>query len=63
MNKNTVYVLSNLNMAMCHAFIKDQTMMPPPMVIDFLDKSRNEIPTRVQDGFGDEFPLCNGSRN
>lgn len=41
MNKNMVYVLSNLSMGMCHAFIKDQATMPPPMVIDSLDKFGN----------------------
>jgi hypothetical protein len=42
MNKNMVYALSNLSMAMHHAFIKDQAMMPPPMVINSSNKSGNE---------------------
>ncbi len=33
MNKNMVSVLSNLSFAMCHAFIKVQLQMPPPIII------------------------------
>jgi hypothetical protein len=29
MSKHMVHVLSNFSIAMCHVFIKDQTMMPP----------------------------------
>jgi hypothetical protein len=38
-------------------------MMPPPVVIDSSNKFGNDLPTWVQDGFGDELPLCIGSRN
>jgi hypothetical protein len=31
MHKSMVNVLSNLNMAMCHAFIEDWNLMPPPI--------------------------------
>jgi hypothetical protein len=31
MNKNMVNILSNLSMAMCHAQIKDQSLMPLPI--------------------------------
>jgi hypothetical protein len=33
MNKNMVNVLSSLNSTMCHAFIKDQSQMLPPINI------------------------------
>jgi hypothetical protein len=33
MNKNMVSVLSNLSFAMCHAFIKVQLQMPPPIIM------------------------------
>jgi hypothetical protein len=46
MNKNLVTVLSNLNIAMCHAFIKDQELLLPQVDVpnslkdfeDFEDK-------------------------
>ncbi len=59
MNKNMVHVLSNLSMAMCHAFIKNQAMMLPLMAIDSSDESEDELPIRVQDGSKDELPFCN----
>ncbi len=58
-----VHVLSNLSMAMCHAFIKDQAMMLQLMVIESLDESRDELLIRVQDGSIDELPLRNGLRD
>jgi hypothetical protein len=42
MNKNMVSVLTNLSFAMCHAFIKNQTQMPPP--INIFKSSSNEQP-------------------
>jgi hypothetical protein len=39
MSKNLVTTLSNLSTAMCHAFITNQTFMPPPIA---LPKSSNE---------------------
>jgi hypothetical protein len=40
MNKSLVTILSNLNMAMCHAFITNQTFMPPPIAL--LNSSNEE---------------------
>jgi hypothetical protein len=33
--KNMVNVLSNLNITMCHAFIKDQNLMPLPINLSY----------------------------
>jgi hypothetical protein len=43
--KNMVNVMSNLNTIMCHAFIKDQALMFPPIVLLNSSKgSRNGSP-------------------
>jgi hypothetical protein len=50
MNKNMVNVLSNLNIILCHAFIKDLTFMPPIVDLFLEDESRShdELPVHVQ---------------
>ncbi len=43
--KNMVNVMSNLNTIMCHAFIKDQALMLPPIALLNSSKgSRNDSP-------------------
>lgn len=59
MNKNMVHVLSNLNMAMRHAFVENQAMMLPLVTIDSSYEFGDDLPIRVQDGSEDELPFCN----
>jgi hypothetical protein len=42
-HKNLVIVLSNLNTTTCHAFIKDQVLLPPQvdMLSSFKDLEKN----------------------
>lgn len=46
MKKHMVHVLSNLNVVICHAFIKDQVMMPldnpPKFLVDLGDDLSNQ---------------------
>jgi hypothetical protein len=42
MTKNMVSMLSNLSIAMCHAFIKDQNLLP--LLINLFDYLSNEQP-------------------
>ncbi len=52
MTKNMVSMLSNLSVTMCHAFIKDYNMMPPP--INLFNYSPNEQPNEpLQDKVDD----------
>jgi len=39
-----VNVLSNLNIAMCHAFIRDKALMPPPLNFDSKYSSEKKTP-------------------
>ncbi len=50
MNKSMVNVLSNLNIALCHAFIKDLTFMLPTVDLPVEDESKSddELPIHVQ---------------
>lgn len=56
MNKCMVHVLSNLSTIMCHAFIKNQAMMPPNnahifstnLEDDLLKKKGSAMITRMQ---------------
>jgi hypothetical protein len=41
MNKNVVSVLSNFNPTTCHAIIKNQLQMPPP--INMFESSFNDL--------------------
>jgi len=43
MHNNMVGVLSNLNMAMWHAFIKDQNFMPPPIQLSKFDENEQLV--------------------
>ncbi len=43
-NQNMVNVLSNLSIAMCHAFICDKTFMPPPLNFDSKQSSEKGAP-------------------
>jgi hypothetical protein len=40
MSKSLAIALSNLNMIMCHAFITNETFMPPPIAL--LESSYDE---------------------
>ncbi len=43
--KSMVNVMLNLNTTMCHAFIKNQALMVPPIVLlNFSKGSRNDLP-------------------
>lgn len=49
MNKSLVIILSNMNKAMCHAFIKDQELLLPQ--VDILDSSEVSKDSRTRSQF------------
>jgi len=44
MNKSLVTMLSNLNSMMCHAFVKDQTLLPQVNLPNFPEYSNKQLP-------------------
>jgi hypothetical protein len=45
MTKNMVSMLSNLSITMCHAFIKDQNLLPLPInLFDYLSNEQSHQP-------------------
>ncbi len=44
MSKSLVTMLSNLNTMMCHAFAKEQTLLPQVNLPNFLEDSKEQLP-------------------
>jgi hypothetical protein len=43
MSKSLVKMLSNLNTMMCHAFVKEQTLLPQVNLPNFLEDSKEQL--------------------
>ncbi len=55
MSKSLVTILSNMSLAMCHAFIKDQELLSPQVdVFDYSEDSKDKQPVHNLHVFSDE---------